>query len=42
MPSTLWEATLLSIVGTDAAPEHNAGASGSLHAEPSTPVGPDT
>ena len=42
MPSTLWEATLLSSVVTDAAPEHNAGASGSLHAEPSTQVGPDT
>ena len=42
MPSTLWEATLLSSIVTDTAPERNAGASGSLHAEPSTPVGPDT
>ena len=41
-PSTLWEETLLSSVVTDAAPECNASASGSLHAEPSTPVGPDT
>ena len=37
-----WEATLLSSVVTDAAPERNAGASGSLHAEPNTLVGPDT
>ena len=42
MPSALWEATLLLSVVTDAAPKHNAGASGSLHAEISTPVGPDT
>ena len=42
MLSTLWEATLLSSVVTDTAPERNAGASASLHAEPSTPVGPGT
>ena len=41
MPSTLWEATLLSSIVIDAAPERNLGASISLHAELSTPVGPD-
>ena len=41
-PRTLWEATLLSSIVTDAAPERNLGASSSLHAESSTPVGPDT
>ena len=39
MPSTLWEATLISSVVTDAAPERNAGAIGSLHAELSTRLG---
>ena len=42
MPSTLWEATLLSIIVTDAALERSLGASNSQHAEPGTPVGPDT
>ena len=41
-PNTLWKATLLSSIVTDAAPEHNPRASSSLHAEPSTPVGPDS
>ena len=42
MPSTLWEATLLSSIVTDAASEHSLGASSSLHAKPSTPVASDT
>ena len=41
-PSTLWEAILLSSIVTDAAPEHSQCASSSQHAEPITPVGPDT
>ena len=41
MPSTLWEAALLSSIVTDTVPERSLGASSSQHAEPSTPVGPD-
>ena len=40
--SALWEATLLSSIVTDAAPECSLGANSSQHAEFSTLVGPDT